>query len=227
MMMMMMIKKNLFLIIFIFVTGISFSQSDDFGIWLGVNAEHRLVRKLDAELSGCLRTFNNTSQIEQSFLEGGLQYSFNKYISLAGSYRIISNLEEDSRYYFRHKLFLDLKAALPSGNFSFSGRLRIQRTTKTYIEDDEDLMAKFYGRLKLKASYKLPSSPLKPYIYLESFSPLFSNSPLAISKYRLSAGFDLMISRRSSADLGYIFQRDYHPHISNLHIISLTYNIKF
>jgi hypothetical protein len=224
---MMMIKKTFLLFLFISIAGISFSQEDDFGIWLKVNAKHELLKKLDIDFSGSIRTFNNTSQIEQSFFEGGIQYNFNKYISTAGYYRLINNLEDNSRYYFRHKLFLDLKASVPSGNFSFSGRLRIQRATKTYIEDEEDLLARYYGRLKLKTSYKIPSFPVKPYLYIETFSPLCSDEKFEISKYRFSIGSELRVTRRSSVDLGYIFQRDYHPHISNEHIISIEYNVKF
>lgn len=120
---MMMIKKAIILFLFISFTLISYSQ-DDFGIWFGVNARHELWKNLDFELSGCLRTFNNTSQIEQSFLESGLQYKLNKNISFAGSYRLLKNIEDNSGYYFRHKLFLDVKTTFPMYNFSFSGRAR-------------------------------------------------------------------------------------------------------
>jgi hypothetical protein len=225
--MMMMIKRLLLIFLFLPCAVISYAQEDDFGIWLGVTARHELIKKLDIELSGCVRTFNNSSKIEQSFLEGGAQYNLSNNISLSGSYRLIRNLEKDSKYYFRHKLFLDLKATLPSGNFSLSGRARIQRVTKTYINNDEDLISKYYGRLKLRAAYDITSFPLKPYLYLEPFFPLFSNSGFKISKHRLSAGAELKISQKSTVEAGYIFQRDYQPHIYNIHIISINYNIEF
>jgi hypothetical protein len=224
---MMMTKRFFIMLLFILTAGITYSQDDDFGIWLGVSAKHELLKKLDVELSGCVRTFNNTSQIEQSFLEGGIQYDPNKILSISGSYRLISKLEDDSKYYFRHKLFLDLKATLPSGNFSFSGRARIQRATKTYIKDDEDLISKYFGRFKLQAAYNTPAFPLKPYIYCEPFFPLFSDSGFKISKNRLCAGAELQISMKNSIEAEYIFQRDYTPHISDCHIISVNYKIKF
>jgi hypothetical protein len=225
--MMTMTKKGFFLFLFILISGISYSQDDDFGLWFGVSAKHEILKKLDAEISGCLRTFNNSAQIEQSFIEGGVQYSYNKYISLSGSYRLVSSLEDDSKYYFRHKLFLDLKATLPSGNFSFSGRARIQRTTKTYIENEEDMISRYYGRLKLKAAYNIPSLPLKPYFYFEPFLPLSSDSGFEVSKYRLSAGAELQITGKTSLEAEYIYQRDYKPDISVAHIISINYKIKF
>lgn len=222
-----MIKKTFLLFLFISFVGLAFSQEDDFGVWLGVNAKHKIIKKLDVDFSGCIRTFNKTSQIEQSFLEGGIEYNVMKHLSLSASYRFINKLEDNSKYYFRHKLFFDVKANIPAGNFSFSGRLRFQRTTKTYIEDNEDLIAKYYSRFKLKVSYSIPDFPLKAYVYCEPFIPVFSNSGLKVSKNRLSAGAELQIANKSSVELEYIFQRDYQPHISNEHIISLSYKIKF
>lgn len=225
--MMMMNKKVLILFLLVLITSTTYAQDNDFGIWLGVSAQHDLMKKLDVELSGCLRTFNNTSQVEQYFLEGGLQYKFNKHLSASGSYRIINTLEDDSRFYFRHKLFIDLKGSVPYRNFDFSARLRMQRTTRTYIEDTEDLTSKYYGRVKLKAAYNTISFPLNPYIYIESFSPVFSDSGFKISKSRLSAGTELRITRKSSLEAEYIFQRDYQPDISDMHIISINYKFKF
>jgi hypothetical protein len=223
----MMIKKTLLTSILIILAGTCFSQDDDFGIWIGVNANHKVLKNLDAELSGCVRTFNNASKIEQSFLEGGVQYSFNKFLSLSGSYRLISKLEDDSRYYFRHKLFLDIKGTFPLNNFSISGRARIQRASKTYIEDDEDLISKYYLRLKFKAVYNIPAFPLTPFIYCEPFFPISSGSGFAISKNRLSVGTQLQITRKSCIEAEYIFQRDYKPKLVDEHIISLNYKIKF
>jgi len=222
-----MIKKIALLFLLVLISGFSFSQSDDFGIWLGVNAKHELFKKLDINLSGCIRTYNNTSQVEQSFLEGGVQYNIKKHLSISGYYRFISKLEDNSKYYNRHKLFVDIKGVLPAGRFSFSARARLQRKTKTFIEDDEDLISKYLTRLKLKATYNISSFPLKPYVYYEPFVPVFNDSKFKISKQRFSAGAELKINSKNSIELEYIFQRDFQPHISNKHIISLNYQIKF
>jgi hypothetical protein len=219
-------KKNSVFAILLLLTSLSYSQGDDLGIWAGLTVKYQLSKKFDAELSGCIRTFNNTSQVEQSFIEGGIKYNLNKNFSFAGSYRLTSNLEDNSKYYFRHKLFLDAQASLPAGRFGFSARARLQRTTKTYIEDEEDLGSQYVGRMKLKAEYKL-GFPLKPFIYWEPFVPLFSGSDFEISKHRIAAGTELQITRKSSVEVEYIFQRDYQPHISDIDIISLNYKLKF
>ncbi len=223
----MMIKRILLVITIISFATISFSQESDFGTWLGVSAKYEPTKKFDIDLSGCLRTYNSSSKVEQSFVEGGLQYNFNKHLSVGGSYRLISKIEDNSSYYFRHKLMFDVKTSFSSGNFSFSARARLQRTTKTYIEDDEDLISKYYSRLKLKAEYSIPSFPLKPYVYFEPFVPVFNGEKLEMAKNRFGFGSELKINKHNALELEYIFQRDFLPHISNQHIISLNYKIKF
>jgi hypothetical protein len=226
-MMMMMIKKTLLLIPLLSLAVITFSQDNDFGLWFEFDARHELVQKLDLEFSGALRTINNSTQIQELFLEGGLQYNVNRYVSLSGSYRLTSGIEDDSEYYFRHKYFMDIKGTLPVRKFSFSLRAKIQSTTKTYIEDEEDLLSKYYFRLKFKGTYDLSAFPLKPYVYYESFIPVFSDTGYRVDRHRISAGAELRISRKSSVDLGYIFQRDYQPHLSDENIVSFNYKIKF
>jgi Protein of unknown function (DUF2490) len=226
-MMKMMTRRLCLVVLSIFIPLVVFSQKKDFGIWYGVSAQHKLKGKFVIDFSTSIRTFNNASKIEEAFLEGEVAYNFSKYLSAASSYRITKNIENDNSYYFRHKVFLDLKGNLAARDFTFSCRLRFQTTTKTYIENENDKYPSYTGRIKLKAVYKTPTFPVDPYIYVESFCPLFSDKTRIIEKNRFAAGVELRITRRHSFDAEYIFQRDYLPHISDINIVSVNYNIKF
>lgn len=225
-MMMMMNKKYIFLLLLI-IPVLSFGQEKDFGIWLGVSVEKKLTKKIDLEFSGNIRSFNNSSQIDQEFLEAGLQYKLNKIVSIAGSYRFINTLENDAMYHFRHKLFLDLKASVPDRNLKISGRFRIQRTSRTYFEDAQDEIPQYQARGRFKTDYDFGSFPLDPYVYAEAFVPLEKNNGIAVSKSRFSAGATLTVSRRSSIDFEYIYQKDTKPYDINTSILSLNYLFKF
>lgn len=225
--MMMMTKKWLTVLLLFILPLITFSQKKDFGIWYGVSAEHKLTRKLEIDLSTNIRTFSNAAKIEQVFLEGGLAYELNKHLAIAGSYRLTKNIEHNNSYYFRHKVMLDIKGTMPAGDFSFSCRLRFQTAIKTYIRDENDKYPNYTGRVKLKAIYKTPTFPVNPYVYVESFSPMFSDKTRTIEKNRYAAGAELRILKQHSVEVEYIFQRDYLPHISDINIISLNYNIRF
>ena len=225
--MMMMTKKWLTVLLLFILPLITFSQKKDFGIWYGVSAEHKLTRKLEIDLSTNIRTFSKAAKIEQVFLEGGLAYELNKHLAIAGSYRLTKNIEHNNSYYFRHKVMLDIKGTMPAGDFSFSCRLRFQTAIKTYIRDENDKYPNYTGRVKLKAIYKTPTFPVNPYVYVESFSPMFSDKTRTIEKNRYAAGAELRILKQHSVEVEYIFQRDYLPHISDINIISINYNFKF
>lgn len=202
-------------------------QDSAFGIWYGLNVEYAVNKKLEADLSGNLRTYNQGKNIEQSFIEGGLTYKFNKYFSSSLAYRFTEKIERDENFYPRHKLFLAVKGTLPAGNFAISTRVMLQYQNKTYIEKLSDEIPEYAMRVKLKTIYKIPSFPVNPYLYYESFSGLNGVSSHVIDKDRFSAGIELKITRKHSVELGYILQRDFEPKNYNLNILSLNYNLKF
>jgi hypothetical protein len=225
---MMMTTSRVYITLLLFFLTISaFSQGKDFGIWYGISAQHKLNEKFDVELSTDIRTFNNAAKVEEAFIEGGLTYNLSKRFSIGGSYRFTESIEDNNSYYIRHKFFLDLKGGLPIGNFTFTGRLRFQSRIKNYIEDEADNHPDYTGRLKLKALYKTPTFPVNPYLYIETFCPMFSDNTRTIEKNRFGAGLNFSIAKRHSIDVEYIFQRDYLPHISDINLISVNYNIKF
>lgn len=224
---MMTTKRIILAFCFVFSAVYLHGQETDFGIWLEVNTEFGLLKNLDGSFSVSQRTFNNTSQIEQGFAEAGLQYRISRNFSVSGSYRLIKNIEDDSRYYYRNKLFIDLKYKQLSGNLKMSARLRVQRTAKTYIEEDDDLQAKYYGRFRLKSEYSIPSFPVSPFAYVESFTPVFDDSWFETCKYRVAAGVEVKISRRSSFEAGWLYQNKFDNSTVRSHIMSLGYNLKF
>lgn len=226
MMMMMMTKRILLSFLLFCASLISFSQ-DDFGIWYCVTAEKKLVRNLDLDLDVNVRTYNNASKIDEAFFDIGLTYKFSKYLSAAASYRFTEFRENDDIFHPRHKWFADLKGKLPLGDFEISARFRFQQRYKTYYEDENDKESKEVGRIKLKTLYDIPSFPVNPYLSAEFFFPMFSETERHIEKNRFMAGFEFNIAKKHSMEIEYMFQRDFLPHISDMNIISVGYNLKF
>jgi opacity protein-like surface antigen len=220
-------KKSLVLFLMLCTASIAFSQNDDFGIWYSVSAEKKLIKKVELDLDANVRTYNNASKIDEAFFDIGLTYKFNKFLSAAASYRFTEFLEKDDSFHPRHKWFADLKGKLPLGNFDISARLRFQQRYKTYFKDENDKESSEVGRVKLKLSYNIPSFPVNPYISSELFFPMFTTTTRNIAKTRFMAGLDYNISKKHSIELEYMFQRDFLPHISDINVISVNYNVKF
>jgi len=220
-------KKSLLLLLVLCTASTAFSQNDDFGIWYSVSAEKKLVKNVEIDLDANVRTFDNASKIEEVFFDIGLTYKFNKFLSAAVSYRFTEFKENDDYFHPRHKWFADLKGKLPLGDFNISARLRFQQRYKTYFEDENDKESSEVGRIKFRTLYNIPSFPVNPYISAELFFPMFREKTRYIEKNRFMAGLEYNISKKHSLDLEYMFQRDFLPHISDINIISINYNLKF
>jgi len=215
----------LFLLLLVFPKSI-FSQSD-FGIWYEINTEFKLAKKLDLNVSAVVRTFENASRIDQGFIEGEISYKIKKYLSLEGSYRLIENLEKDSKYHIRNKWMAGVKGSYSVKRFYFTAGLRGQVDTRTYIKNDADKIPDYHAKLKLKVLYKIKKFPLDPFFSYDSFYPLFSNSDVFIDKHRFSLGTEYKFSKNHSIEVEYMYQRDYSPNLLNSNIISICYDIKF
>lgn len=204
-----------------------YSQDHDFGIWYGVNSEFSINKKLELDVSAMVRTFENASRTEQVFLEAGLSYKFSKFISIASSYRLTNNIEDDDQFHLRHKIMTDVKGTLPINKFTLSARFRFQTQSRTYYEPGDEKTADFTGRIRLKCIYNIPKFPVNPYLAFESFSPLFENQDKIIGKERVTAGIEYKIVKNHSVELEYIFERDFIPRKFDISIIDINYNIKF
>ncbi len=221
------IKRTIAVLLFCFITLHLFSQKKDFGIWYNAAIEHDFTKKIEAEFTATVRTFDNASKIEEAFFEGEIAYKFTKFLSAAASYRLTENIEDDDAYHLRHKWFVGLKGDIEIWDLEFSGKVRYQERYKTYFEDEEDKIPDSHFRFKLKTTYKTPSFPVNPFIEVELFCPVFKESDIIIDKKRFSAGVEYKISKNHSVEVEYIFQRDYKPKLCDDHIISLNYKFTF
>jgi Protein of unknown function (DUF2490) len=221
------IKHLLFCFILLSATGTAYCQDNDLGIWYEMNAAKSLSKKIDLSTSAVIRTFNNGSKIEQGYLEIGASCDINKYFSAAVSYRLIDFFEKDDQYHIRHKWFADLKGSLPVTNFVFSLRLRYEIQMRSYYKHESDRRPEYTGRLKFRGLYRTPGFPVNPYAGIETFSLVFSDSHLLVDKIRYTLGAEYKIKKKNSVSAEYLLDRDFSPHIRNMNIISLSYNLRF
>jgi hypothetical protein len=225
--MVMKIKRRSYLLLALLLPLAAGAQDDDFGIWYSATAKVGITNRIDADISAELRTYNNAGNIEQAFLEAGVDYKLTDFLSAGASYRITEAFEDDLKYHPQHKIFLELKANIKPGNFTFQGRVRYQTRFKTYFQDADDEIPDHTLRIRLKAIYRTPALPLNPFIYSETFIPLFRDSERFVGKNRLAAGVEFKITGRHSIEAAYLFQRDWLPKLADEHIINVGYNLKF
>lgn len=203
---MMMNKSFIPFMIFLLLPLTLSGQGNDFGIWAGITGKHEFSKRIDADLNVSIRTTDNTSILDQYFAEGGINYNISGFLSAGGSVRLINKLEDDLKYHFRQKLYLNIKGEVLVGKLAFSGRVMYQRALRTYAGDGVDPLAENYLRFRIKSGYESKSSPLKPFISFEPFFPVFDEAKSGIEKTRTSAGTVLKITSKSSVEAAFIFE---------------------
>jgi hypothetical protein len=224
-----MMKNRLALLCFFIVLFFQAAQCQDkdFGIWYGFDGEYSMTKNLSLKAETMLRTNNNASSFDEAFLETGITYKLNKYISVGAFYRLTDKQEKNDEYYINHKIFEEVKGTLPVKDLVFSLRFRLQEQIKTYFNKESDKETEYQVRFKLKALYKVPDFPVDPYITYETFSVVFTGSDRLVAKNRFEAGLEYKIAKKQSIGLAYIFERDFQPHLSDMNIISVGYSVKF
>jgi len=224
---MIMIRKLIILLLLSFTFAEALSRDDDFGIWYNFSTEFKIIRGIELDIEGALRTYRNASRIEEGFLETGLNFKLTDYLSLGAAYRFSENTEDDGRFHPRHKWFADARIKIPFRDIKLSGRVRFQQRYKTYFEDKNDRFPKEHIRLRIKALYDIPSFPVNPYLASELFLPVFDHVKRTVDKQRYAVGFEYNIAKKHSIDLEYIFQRDFFPDMVDINIIMVNYSFRF
>jgi hypothetical protein len=221
------INKILFLTAAILLSSQLFSQDNKFGIWYGADGSKKIVKGLKAEIAGALRTDENGSNIESFYLEGGLNYKFNKYISAGAFYRCIDQKENDGDFYFRHRLYADLKGNLPVGRFTLSARYRFQEQKKTYIKSVDDEDATFYNRFKFELDYNVPKIPLTPSFFVEYSGQAMVSNDIMIEKRRVGGGLSYDITKKQAVSFEYIYLSSKVTNPAYFNVLSLNYSVRF
>jgi len=218
-------RKSLILLVVALVCLQTAAQDNDYGIWYEAGAGYKLHKRLTAEMTGSLRTDENGSNVQSFWIETGMKYKFNKHITAGLYYRLIEKREDDDLFYFRHRVFGEIKGSIPINRFELSARYRFQRQVKTYIENAEDETPQYYNRLKLNLSYNIRGLPLEPYISGELFSQTFASNDILIEKERYAAGLNWKINKRNTVGIEYMYQerKVIKPHYFN--IIALNYSL--
>lgn len=222
-----MIRGKLLIILLLLVPAAVFSQEKDLGVWLSLNAEYNITKKLELDGSVEMRTFNRASEIEQAFIQAGLTYKLTKVLSFSGTYRLANSIEKDTDYHLRHKWFADAKVKFEPGRFTLRGRLRFQEERRTYHKSDTYILPRHQVRLKFITLYRTRSFPIDPYLEFETFMPVFSDKERIIGKNRFTAGIEYKFNKTHAIEAEYMYERDFLPKIADIHIIGLNYNLKF
>ena len=245
-------KKTIIMLMILLPIGVR-AQSDEFGTWTSVSLDKKLSKQFSLGTELELRTGNNLKNIDRWSAGISADYRLAKWLKASAGYAYLydyhpeaytfqddGDLNKRAMTYFssRHRLNASLTASKDFGKLSVSLRERWQYTYRPEQENKRmdyqhaDLgysysvkgKATNIWRNKLQLKYKA-TSLLQPYLYGETF---FGGS--GFDKFRLSLGTELKLSKQSSLNVGYVYQKVYDnddDDEGNKHVLNIGYKLKF
>ncbi|MDR2680780.1 MAG: DUF2490 domain-containing protein [Tannerella sp.] len=148
-----------------------------------------------------------------------VNYIFNPFIQIGTGYEFFMNREADGSFSPEYRYYPEAIFSCGWGDFSASLRSRVMNTF-TRANDPH-----WEGRNRLKASYAIRGTGLKPFVAVEPYHEIYPVEH-RFRKIRYFAGCSVALDRRQKFDLYYL--REDYLHESFLrNVIQIEYNFSF
>jgi len=204
-----------------------YSQINDAGLWLSLGAEKKIKQALSVNYTAEFRLNENFTELGTIYNDFGLEYRFNKNLSIGAAYRFIAKKQPENYYSFRHRFYIDLNYKRTVGIVRLSGRLRLQNHYEDIFSSEQGWYPETLLRGRVGAKFNIPY-PVKPYATVEVMTPLSGTELFTLEKIRYRAGLEYELNRMHSFDLFYMFQHDYGSRIPrNDFVVGMGYYFTF
>lgn len=148
-----------------------------------------------------------------------VNYVFNPFIQVGAGYEFFLNREADGSFSPEYRYYPEAMLSCQWGAFSAGLRSRLMNTF-TQVGDPH-----WEGRNRLKASYAIRGTRLKPFVALEPYHEV-GPAEHRFKKIRYFAGCSLSLDRRQTFDLYYL-REDYLHEAFLRNVIQVEYNLSF
>lgn len=212
-------KRNIALAFFI--TGITICLNaqeveNDFQARTSLEMSYKPFKKLKLTLVPEAR-FDERFSLDEFLIESEVAYKPLKYLSLAATYRFISNPRDSKTTEYNNQYGLTATLKTDIKRFTAAFRLRYSDYA------DDEIVDKLFLRYKASLKYDIPKCKLTPFVAAEAIQQLDDGK---LFKMRYSTGMEYKLFKNNAIGLSYKFDY-YKQDFRNRHIVSLGYKIKF
>jgi len=186
----------------------AYSQVNDAGLWLSLNAEKKITPILLVTLSQEFRMNENITELGSYFTDAGIAYKINKNIHISANYRFINKRKLDDSYNIRNRYYFDLTLRKKFKPILIQFRTRFQGQRNQIYKNSEDNEPFYYFRNKLTVKMDFDKK-YTPFIYSEISTPLNKPDGYYIDLTKYCAGLEYRFNRMHSIELFYLIQKEY------------------
>lgn len=197
------------------------AQTAEYGVWLGVEGEKKITKRIDADFNLQARTFDNGTSMAQWLAETGLTYEACKYVDLALMYRFIADYKDNDGVEYKHRWYGDVKGKIDINRFELSSRIRYQQQYNITKSSGVETTI----RNKWTLEYNINKCPVSPFVSAEAFAPA-DDAQFDIEEWRYMIGMTWKINKKQSFEAAWLSDREDGESI-NLNVLSLSWKNKF
>jgi len=181
------------------------SQTKDAGLWIDAGFSRELGERFELSVSPEIRLDENLTRWSRLFADASLEYKYNKHFSLSAAYRgglRNDGVQVDGRH--RMQYGLGLKQKWDDWTLHYQSRIQFA-INAAWSDADVDFNTTWRNRVTVKYGGLKKTDLSTSY---ETFNAVSAYRELAWTNWRWTAQVARKISKRQSAALGYLIQRD-------------------
>ncbi len=181
------------------------AQTKDAGLWVDAGFSRELGERFDLSVSPEIRLDENLTRWSRLFADASLEYKYNKHFSLSAAYRgglRNDGVQVDGRH--RMQYGLGLKQKWDDWTLHYQSRVQFA-INAAWSDADVDFNTTWRNRVTVKYGGLKRTDLSTSY---ETFNSVSAYQELAWTNWRWTAQVARKISKKQSAALGYLIQRD-------------------
>lgn len=183
------------------------AQVNDAGMWTSISLEKKLADKLYLDAAGELRLNENFSEVGTMYSEASIAYRFSKSFEASAGYRFIAKRLIDDSYGIRHRYLVNLSYKTKINKWMSTIRARYQSQYSDINRSDDWQVPEDYLRTKWTIKYDTDKD-WRPFFSTETFFYLSKMDGILFKEYRIAAGFDYKLNKKTDLTLGYLIDRE-------------------
>lgn len=210
-------KLKIFVLLILCVASLaSHAKTDKFGTWVELELSKKFLKDFEFSLIPEVR-FQDNFTIDEYMFDGKLTYEPVKFLSLAATYRINTNVKNKGNE-VTNRFAFDVTGKKEIARFDAS--LRVRYTN--YTDLGEGKYEDNYLRPRLKLVYDIKGNKIAPFVRYELFRNVTTKE---FDKSRFDIGATRKIAKNSRVGLYYRLQ-NYTSTRNSINILGIEYSLK-
>ena len=181
------------------------TYSDDLALWMSLNLDKKINKKISLQLSQQNRINENISTYGRGSIDLGITYKLIKGLRIMGSYTYLKRPNPDNSFTNEHRFSSGLIYKKNVGQWDFSCRSMVQMRFKDIYSSKNGKIPKNYWRNKFGIKYKL-NKYFTPYLAEEIYYPFNQSKTSGLNKSRSFVGFDYTLNRKTQIGSYFLLQ---------------------